>query len=74
MEYKKIEKRQARTLYNKGIKIYLLPCKVRFFNNWIGVCEIEKNERDFDSVVNEYSFYNCKYNELGLYPAYYIEV
>lgn len=28
---------------------------------------------EFETIVNCYTFYNCAYNELGKYPAYYVK-
>lgn len=33
---------------------------------------IPRND-EFDTIVNCFSYYNCNYNELGKYPAYYIK-
>ena len=74
----RINKKRARNLYNKGISIYLLPCKVQLDNIWIKPHQI--NIRDypgevnsFDRRVNAFEYYNCNYNQLGYYTAYYIE-
>lgn len=75
---KRVNKIKARNLYNSGQTIYLVPCKVPGTmkeNNWIKPQSIRKIglNSGFDSVVNNFSYYNCQYNELGRYPAYYIE-
>ena len=78
MRFKKLNKTQARKLYNAGQTIMLVPCKVNPNNMW-GIGHYFSNaegdgfERDFDKVVSYYSYYNCQYNELGKYCAYYIE-
>ena len=74
----KIDKRKARNLYNRGISIYLLPCKVRLNNAWYTPHEININDYpyesdSFDKHVNAYEYYNCQYNELGYYASYYIK-
>lgn len=72
----KINKRQARKLYNKGITIWLTPCKCIYNSMLFGEYKINKATThkggNFDSVVNCYEYYNCNYNETGLYCAYYI--
>lgn len=75
---KKVDKRTARKLYNEGQTIMLVPCKVNPKNMWgIGHYFSNKDgdgfETDFDKVVSYYSYYNCQYNELGKYCAYYVE-
>jgi len=72
----KINKSRARKLYNKGIKIHVVACKVRPINNpWIQPFELIKGSdgSDFDKHINEFEYYNCSYNELGYYAAYYID-
>jgi len=72
----KINKSRARKLYNKGIKIHVVACKVRLENNpWVQPYELSKKENDgsdFDKCINNFEYYNCQYNELGYYSAYYI--
>jgi hypothetical protein len=77
-EYKRINKKLARSLYNKDntscIVIYLLPCKVNLNNMWISLTPIKKYlHGDFDTNINAYEYYNCN-NELGYYASYYIEI
>lgn len=76
MNFKKVQKRTARNLFNLGLNIYLLPYKVNPNNVW-GLGRIYKISDDrnmnFDDIVNEFEYYNCSYNELGKYAAFYIE-
>ena len=74
--YKKIDKKKARSLYNAGYTIYLVPCKVRPDDQgpWIRPYSISKKEGEsFDDHVNAYEYYNCNFNELGYYAAFYIK-
>ena len=81
MVYKKINKPTARKLYNNGITIYLLPCKVSETaltskNSWVSPVEISlftctHSANKFDRTVNDYEYYNCN-AELGYYASYYV--
>lgn len=71
----RVNKQKARRLYNQAKTVTLIPCNVPLQNAWIAgyrinivLCE----DREFDKIVNEFSFYNCN-NILGKYPAYYVE-
>lgn len=74
---KRINKKQARNLYNKGVTIYLIPCNALFGSMWLTLwsCQIKKEtdpERTFDQHVNEFEYYNCDY-ERGYYSHYYVK-
>ena len=72
--YARINKTQARHAYNAGKDVYILPCKVRFNNMWFAPYIANKTCGEaFITIVNQYSYYNCNYNELGKYPAYYVK-
>ena len=81
MVYKKVNKPTARKLYNNGITVYLLPCKVSEValtskNSWVNPIEISlltcaHSANKFDRTVNEYEYYNCN-AELGYYPHYFV--
>ena len=76
-EYKKINKRVAKKLIDKGYTVHVVACKVRPYNNmWIAPAEINKTKLSeygvtFDQFINEFTFYNCN-SELGYYPGYYL--
>ena len=86
--FKRINKRAAEKAYNEGKMLYILPCKVNFANRWIKPVRVHKEStttmsidgfnttitrnREFDILVNAYTYYNCC-NGLGKYPAFYIE-
>lgn len=86
--YKRIQKNKARRLYNDGVTVYLLPCKVYPDDDhpWIKPFELNKKRIDdhyngydelkklytFDSRINNFEYYNCN-AELGYYAAYYIK-
>ena len=78
--FKKINKVQARKLYNNNKNVYIITCKIynNYNNVWIQHIKlnkeeyIEKNyENDFDKIINNFEFYNCN-TELGKYTSFYI--
>lgn len=80
--WKRIDKRQARNLYNKGVTLVLCPDNLRPFTMWH--CEIEISNKtsldndckpyDFDKIVNGFEIYNCIDRETGYHTAFYREV
>ena len=74
-------KATARKMFNSGITIYVLPCKVSESaldcNSFIqpAIFDITRNaleqENKFDRLVNEYTYYNCN-AVVGYYPHYYV--
>lgn len=81
MNYKRINKPTARKMYNNGITIKLLPCKVseRVFSNdnsWLKPIDISlftctHDANKFDRSVDDFEYYNCN-AELGYYSHYYV--
>lgn len=72
-----IAKQRARRLYDQGKTIYLQSCNMRFNGMWQSACPISKEtrsreEQTFDSLVNEYTYYNCD-QERGKYPCFFIK-
>lgn len=68
----KIDKREARKEYNNGNVVNLLPSKAVPGSIWITPVSISNAcGKDFDTVVNEYAYYNCS-KETGLRVTYYI--
>ena len=73
LNYTRINKREARKLYNLGRSITILPCKANPNSPWFSNSMISKeSDRDFDALVNEFTFYNCNTSELGHRPAFYV--
>lgn len=66
---KRIEKRTARRLYNKGFKIWAVPAKMNPYSVWVHPSKVEG---DFDKWVKSFIFYNCT-PETGRYPHYYVD-
>lgn len=76
MSYKRVNKATARKMYNHGCSILLLPCKVRFENEWIkpysmSLMTNEEKSNRFDRAVRTYEHFNCN-AELGYYAHYFV--
>lgn len=72
-----ISKQRARRLYEQGKTIYLQSCNMRFNTMWQSACPISHETRawdnqSFDSIVNEYTYYNCDH-ERGKYPNFFVK-
>ena len=74
LNYTRINKREARKLYNLGRTITILPCKANPNSPWFSNSTISKESTDkgFDALVNEFTYYNCNTSELGHRPAFYV--
>lgn len=86
--YIRISKKEAEKRYNAGEIIRLCACKVSPVNVWGAYVDCQKEEfphigndgfntivprnREFETVVNAFRWYNCNY-ETGYYPAYYVK-
>lgn len=62
-KFLRINKTEAKKLFEKGEFIYLLPINGSL-GAWLNFCEVKKNDETFESVVREYEYYNCV-KELG---------
>ena len=73
LNYNRINKSEARKLYNLGRTITVLPCKANPNSPWFSNSAVSKESADknFDALVNEFTFYNCNTSELGHRPAFY---
>ena len=82
-KYTRVSKARARKLYDAGTTIRLCPVKCDPTNEFYPMSfDINKDDRfdteplpwelKFDARVNNYEWYNCQYNELGKYSAFYI--
>ena len=73
LNYTRINKSEARKLYNLGRPIAVLPCKANPNSPWFSTSTVSKESgRDFDALVNEFTYYNCNTPELGRRPAFYV--
>ncbi len=74
-KYKRIRKDVARRLFNRGRIIYLTPSNIAACDSgpWIKPYPINNRAgHDFDSIVNNFEFYNCCW-ELGYYTNFWIK-
>lgn len=73
LNYTRINKSKARKLYNLGRPITVLPCKANLSSPWFSnsIVSKESTDKDFDALVNEFTYYNCNTSELGRRPAFY---
>ena len=78
--YQRINKTKARRLYNEGKEILLYPIEANPFSMWAGsgytinISNIDENDKylpTFDSIVNNFEYYNCS-SEMGHYTKFYI--
>jgi hypothetical protein len=72
---RRVDKRKARNLFEKGVKIYLVPSNLYPFGPWVTPFEISTDDchkSDFDLVSNTYSNYHCINNQTGYFPSFYI--
>lgn len=76
----RIDKRKARALFDTGATVYLVPSNFAPFGAWIQPLPIKKDNpytwqpADFDTVTNEFKYYNCINSETGFFPAYYFDL
>lgn len=82
--WKRISKKAARKLYNEGKTIRLCPVKAHPCNKYYPMSfDMNKGDKfdvepfdwelEFDTRVNRFEWYNCQYNELGKYSAFYVK-
>lgn len=71
--YKRITKAAAFNEYKNGNTIYLTPVKLAPGGFWnVGTPIKNDSPRKWESIINEFEFYNCSY-ETGYYTAFYIK-
>lgn len=84
-EYKQIQKRTARKLFDQGETVYTIPCKANIYSDWINFIELNLGnfcKRDleicerlnislFDKKINQLTFLLS--SELGSYFNFYIK-
>lgn len=71
-KWHRVDKRIARKEFDAGGVVYLVPCKANPCSYWVGLIGICKESAGFDTVINEFEYYNCN-TELGKRAAYYVE-
>lgn len=74
----KINKSEARKQFNFGVNVYIIPNKMNINNMVIPFYKMNSwelklldNNITFDKFINEYEYYNCRY-ETGYYCSYYL--
>lgn len=68
---KKISKRIAKNMFNKGLEIILCPSKLNPNGIWFsGISVTNENEKDLEKILNNFSYYNCT-KETGLRINFY---
>ena len=70
----KINKVQARKLFNSGRDVVAIPCKMNPNNQFFAMgAVLSKNMgMEFDKACNQLEYYNCS-SETGRYLAFYHE-
>lgn len=69
----RIDKTTARKLYKtQPHRLHLLPVNLNPESPWGLLYWPANNERSFDTLLNEYTAYNCTSSETGYYPAFYV--
>ncbi len=85
--YERISKKAAEKRYNSGKVIYMAACNMRPDNMFSpaipcqndryteissdGFNTIIARNKEFDTLVTAFTYYNCS-NETGRHPAYYV--
>ena len=72
--FTRINKKQARNIFNNGGNVAITPWKLNPENNYCSPFTLNKNFTNFnsfDSACNYIEYYNCN-NETGKYLAFYI--
>ena len=84
-QYKRIDKRQAKKIYNENKPVFVCACNLRPFTMYHFECELLKSrlsdlllngipENDFKRVINHFEYYNCINSETGYYSAFYTAI
>ena len=84
MSYKRVNKPEARKLYNNGVSIFLIPCKCSFtppeektgmvvyiFPIEISIFTCDTDANKFDRTVRDFEWKYCN-AECGYYSHYYV--
>ena len=77
LSFKRISRNMARIAYNNGLTVVFCPANLRPDSIWEPGVNISKNSkssggRSFETILNEFVFYNCRGRETGRYAAFYI--
>lgn len=72
---KQINRRKAKRLFEDGVEIFVVPCKMKLYSPWSEPMKIGEGAfviRTFNSFINEFEYYNCN-SETGSYTHYFTE-
>lgn len=72
---RQVRKDVAKKSFENFQTVYLMSSNMRLDNFWVHPCPINKNkgwERDFENILNEFSYYNCD-SERGKYIHFFVE-
>jgi hypothetical protein len=70
--YSQVQKRTAEKCFNDGELVYLMPSRY-FPGVWMDFTIISNKTSNFESVVNQFKYYNCT-KETGKRVNYYIKL
>lgn len=70
--YIRIDKRQARKIYENNGDLYMLPCNLNPESPWGLLLGPVNTFEPFDNMVSWATYYNCD-TERGRYLAFYIK-
>jgi len=71
----RVEKKKARRLFNEGIELTVIPCKLDVLKSWLTIRMIKnkwKNNETFDEYTQRFTKELCN-NSNGYYLSYYIK-
>lgn len=70
-----IDKRKAKSLFEQNKQVFICGSNLYPFSEWGVLLEMHDLwGHSFESVVNQYKFYNCINSETGLYPVFYVNL
>lgn len=69
---KQIQKRTAKKLFEAGERLFIQSSNFYPFGIWSNAHEINnKEESEFEAIVNNFEYYNCPNSETGTYSSFY---
>ena len=73
--FMRVTKTEAAAAYRNRLPVILCPVNMRPGAPWHPEARITPNsETPFETVCNEFRYYECIDSETGRYPAYYIPI
>lgn len=74
-KWHRVNKRRARRAFESNDRLVLCACNMRPFGPWhpeIEVTDIRDHWSDFDTMVNDFEYYNCSHPGEGSYASFYM--